>query len=550
MAATSAAMTPKGSAETRPYGSHCCLLIAAVLMLAGGNQAAAQCVAPGPCIINATTTNTTSTTHHETDIPGGSAGVIVPGNGPLQAMLGQVLAGPNGATVLNALNNLGALGPKGPSSKQSLGTNTSITNTVAIGPQTILFGPDLTLSSFFVPAGHTNINTNTHFESFFEVSPGSQTISARGINWLSGDLYTTLQTAILDGDFNFVDGLLGRARNAGADAGAFSPMSMAYAEVSLGADGVIRTGDDEPASGVLAYAGRRERAANPIFPRTVPPAPDTGVWSLWAKGQYGSASFAGTGANFGFGYKSRGGEFGVDYLRGDWLMGGALGFGRSEVAQDLTGDNAGISTVRLGAYASFRPGPWSFTGVLAGGFHSIAADRLVMLPVATASMYDATTFNAAAEAARRYGLWGGTIQPMAGLVYTNLHTDGFAEGGTPFLNIAGNSADIGSLKGYVGARAWRTYEVLPGWLVTPEVRARVLYDFLNDSRAYTAHFLADPAATPFAVTGLQPDRTAGLFGASLSLRLAPQWRAFATYDAELRGGDVAHLVSGGVRGSW
>src|SRR3984893_3011516 len=314
-------------------------------------------------------------------------------------------------------------------------------------------------------------------------------------------------------------------------------MSMAYAEVSLGADGVIRTGDDMPASGMLAYAGRRERAANPNFLKPVPPAPDTGVWSLWAKGQYGSGSFAGTGANFGFGYKSRGGEFGVDYLRGDWLVGGALGFGRSEVAQEGAGDNAGISRVRLGAYESFRPGPWSFTGVLAGGFHSIAADRLVMLPVATASIYDATTFNAAAEAARSYGLWGGTIQPMARLVYTNLHTDRFAEGDTPFLNIAGNSADIGSLKGYVGARAWRTYEVLPGWLVTPEVRARVLYDFLTDSLSYPAPSLADPAATPFVVTGLQPDRTAGLFGASLSLRLAPQWRGVAAPLAEPTGRD-------------
>jgi hypothetical protein len=51
-------------------------------------------------------------------------------------------------------------------------------------------------------------------------------------------------------------------------------------------------------------------------------------------------------------------------------------------------------------------------------------------------------------------------------------------------------------------------------------------------------------------TGLQPDRTAGLFGASLALRLAPQWRAFATYDAQVRGSDFAHLVSGGVKANW
>ena len=86
------------------------VIIAWLLTLAASEHAAAQCVSPGPRVINATTTNTTSTTHHETDIPVPGGGVVTPGNGPLQTELNPDLAGPNGATVLNALNNFLCVG--------------------------------------------------------------------------------------------------------------------------------------------------------------------------------------------------------------------------------------------------------------------------------------------------------------------------------------------------------------------------------------------------------------------------------------------------------
>jgi hypothetical protein len=38
-----------------------------------------------------------------------------------------------------------------------------------------------------------------------------------------------------------------------------------------------------------------------------------------------------------------------------------------------------------------------------------------------------------------------------------------------------------------------------------------------------------------------------MLGASIGLRLSPQWNAFVGYDAEIRGKDVANLVSGGIK---
>jgi hypothetical protein len=104
-------------------------------------------------------------------------------------------------------------------------------------------------------------------------------------------------------------------------------------------------------------------------------------------------------------------------------------------------------------------------------------------------------------------------------------------------------------KGYFGARAFATYDV-NRMQVTPELWARLLYDFLDDPRAYNASFVADPTMTLFPVAGIRPNRTSERLGASLNARLAPQWLAFVSYDAELRGSDVGHFFSGGVKMNW
>ena len=168
---------------------------------------------------------------------------------------------------------------------------------------------------------------------------------------------------------------------------------------------------------------------------------------------------------------------------------------------------------------------------------------------ATAS-YDATTISAGVEAVKRIETAHATFEPLAGLVYTSLRVDSFRETGTTFLDLAGARANVEALRGYAGGRVYKTFTAPNGWAWTPEFRGRVLYDFLDDPRGYTARFIADPAGTPIPVTGLSPDRTAVMLGGALTARVTQAWRAFASYDAEIRGGDVSHLVSGGVKGSW
>jgi outer membrane autotransporter protein len=392
--------------------------------------------------------------------------------------------------------------------------------------------------TLLVPPGTLNVNTNTHFffltDLLTQISIVNQTqvnLTASGFGWLTGDLHATFQTTILDDDFRFIDFLLGR----GGLGGTNSAASMA--PLAFSAEPVASAAFEQ----ALAYATKAPRMAQPAAP--------AGGWSAWARGNLGYARYDTTATNFGFDAKSRSGEFGVELARENWLVGGAAGFGRADVNQFVTGDSGRIDSVRAGAYGAYTPGPWRFSGAVAGSFHAIDATRLALLPGPARSRYDARSISAGIEAARRFALFGGVIEPLAGLVYTALHVDAFTEAGNGFLDLAGRSATIDALKAYVGARASRTVMFGPT-AVTPEVRVRVLHDFLDDPRGYTARFTADPAATAFPVSGLQPGRTAALLGAGLTVQLTPGWRGFVNYDAEVRRNAISHLGTAGLKVAW
>ena len=499
-------------------------------------------------------TFTTSTT------TSGTTTVIVPGNGPLANALQQALAGPNGALVAGAL--LQVLGP-GAASVGSV--STSVITTQTIGPGTIPIGngpgifdmngnrigpincngpPTLAggwpapncnftgYTQFLVAAGTTDFNTNTNYNVATQV-----TLSGGYTGVISGDLYTDFQITILDDDFRFLDGLLGRGTLAGPAPILFSSRPLGFAP----ADNHIETPQIDRALG-YADAPMATKAA----PMT---APLGGGWSAWIKGDGGNARVAGDANNFGFGYRTASGEGGIEYASGPWFVGGAAGFGHASVAQDVSNDTGAIATAQVGAYGAYRPGPYVLSVAMTYAHSSIDATRLSVLPMPSTASYGANSFGSGVQLSTTRALFGGTVEPMTGLIYNALWTNSFTEAGDPGLDIAGNAAYVATLKGFVGARAFATY-LVSGMPVTPELRARLLYDFLNNPSGFTAAFTADPTLTQFPVIGIVPDRLSERLGAGVNVGIAPTTLAFVTYDAEIRGKDVAQLVSGGVRVKW
>ena len=468
-------------------------------------------------------TNTTSTTAHTTTtsevLP---AKIVGAGSGPAATYLTQILAGPNSAAVSNALVRIGALNV-GPVVQvgQDMSNEVTITTDLTIGPGTVLIGADQSMT-FFVAAGTSNLNTNTHTETFIHtLFQSSQSLSAGGLAYLTGDLHTTFHTPLLHDGFRFLTGLLSRGPAVG------TPASQ------------------------LAAAGSFTDA--PVYGAQTTPAPIMASvgdgWQTWINGAFASATYDGGASNLGFTSRTTSVEGGIERATGQWLYGAALGFGHAWIHQDRSGDKVRINTARGGVYASFRPDPWSFTAAVAVGRSAISASRLTLLPAAARASYDATTFSAGVEVSRRLDVGGLRVEPMAGLTYTVLRVDGFSETGTGLLDLAGSGATIHALRGYLGGRVSKTL-TLADIAVTPGLHGRLLYDFLGDRRGYTARFLADPAATPIAVTGIRPGRLAGTLGVSLAARFSQQWQAFAAYEVELHENSASHFVSGGLRLRW
>lgn len=561
------------SAASRAAAFACGLLF--LVAIPGVARAAVGCVGAGCGPTNtstitetasetivSTTTNTTTTNQTQ-----------VTGSGPLPGLLIQMINGPNGGATLGALGKV-----MGSSAVSQTTTTTTTTSTSTLagtapfqsystfgGPIVIPIGlnpgtkncngappppppiggwppPNCNFAgyqTFTVEAGTLNVNTNVHhfyltevFNQINVVNTTQVNLTRQGFNWLSGDLHTTFQTTILDDDFRFIDFLLGRAGLGSAGS------TVSVAPLAFSADAGMT---DAPFEQALAYATKS--------PRMVTPAAPSGVWSAWARGGLGYAKYDTTAANFGFDTKSRSAELGVEYARENWLIGAAGAFGRADVNQFTTGDFGRIDSMRAGLYGAYRPEDWRISTAVAGGFHAVDATRLSQLPGPASSSYDAQSFSAGIEAARRFAVLGGVIEPLAGLVYTALHVDGFTETGNGFLDLAGRSTTIDAFKGYAGVRATGTIMFGPA-VVTPELRARLLYDFLDDARGYTARFTADPTATAIPITGIQPGRTAALVGTGFSVQLAPTWRAFASYDAEIRRGAISHLGTAGVKVNW
>ncbi len=448
-------------------------------------------------------------------LPGGSG---VGGSGPVRDQLNTLLTGPNAAIVQNALTPVIGSQTLTLLNRQDNGTNVTFIRTEdTIGPGIVLVGFNRT-RSFFVPAGaiigtggqSASVLDNLIFDVehlFTDTFQATNSLSAAGLGWLSGDLHTTFQTVLLDDGFGFTDTLLLRGRRS---AGAYGAI------IAAGLGG-------EPLQASLGDG-----------------------WSTWSKSAYRNGSFDDTASNFGFAADGFSSAYGLEHADGEWLTGVAVGYSTLNSKQDVTGDKGDLQAFKAGLYASYHPGDWTFTGSATGSFQTIKSKRLVNLPTPATADYDATSFNLGFEAARRFALTDTAFfEPTGGFVYSHLHSDSFTEAGGGGLGISVDAENTDALKAYVGARLASTMTLSDGMTITPELRGRFVYDVLGDNRDLTASFADVAAATPFAVSGLEPKRAGGIIGAGLTLASTTNWQATTSYDAEIRGGDVLHTARGG-----
>jgi outer membrane autotransporter protein len=368
----------------------------------------------------------------------------------------------------------------------------------------------------------------------------SATGAPRAFDALSGEVYASAETAMLNDSLYLREALLARMRQA-SFADAFGPTA------ALGSGGPTTTayGDDlgsPPAASALTNAGGGKPTIAPGVPPAAVPATYAWIQAIDSWGRIGGDGDAAAAS------RSLGGLFaGVDRrFDSHWLAGVAGGYTDSSVSVSDRGSAADIGAAHLAGYVAASFGPWSLRSAAAASFSALDATRSLAFPgfAETASArYDAVTAQVFSEASYRMTLGKIVAEPFGGLAFARLDVDGFAEngGGVAALSGSANHLDIGYST--LGGRAAVDYLLANGTALTP--RVSVAWQHALGSLTPTETLTFQSTSETFAVAGLPIARDTALFESGLDLRLSPRAEVGLSYSGQY--GD--RVMSNSIKGN-
>ena len=365
------------------------------------------------------------------------------------------------------------------------------------------------------------------FPGFGELAPGQ---FPGALEALSGELYPTVQTTLIEDSLFMRDAILSRLRQASYQGG-----GSATAALSTGG----------PA---LAYGPEAQQAYAAAFPLKAAPANRASDYTYWATvlGTWGHSDSNGNAASA---RRDLGGVVsGIDKKFGAWRLGMAGGYTTSDVHVDDRQSSAKIESYRIAGYAATSLGPLNARGGVAFAWHEIDANRTVDFPGfydQLSADYHGTTAQVFGELGYGFDWAGLALEPFVGVAWVDLHTHGFNElGGAAALNGASESQD--ETYSTLGLRLARTIMLPRDMTLTP--RATVAWQHAFDSGASTTALAFANTGAGFTVAGLPIAQDSALIEAGVDWALNSHASLGIAYTGKLAADATDNGVSG--RFSW
>ncbi len=268
----------------------------------------------------------------------------------------------------------------------------------------------------------------------------------------------------------------------------------------------------------------------------------TSRWGFFATGAGEFGDVESTANAVGTRFTTGGVTVGVDYRLADSIvLGATLGYTRTE--SDLSnGGNLEVNGGNASLYGTIFGGGFYLNGAVGGGYNSYSTKRHTLGGFAKGDSQGGN-FNALLGGGYDWRAGGFTVGPVASLRYTYVGIEGFTEHGSLApLHIASQGQD--SLQSALGLKATYTWNV-GGIVITPEVRAQWLHEYLDSTAAIESRFAA---GSSFIVHGPQIGRDSLLVDAGASVGFTPAVSVFAYYTGEIgRKNYSFNSVNGGVR---
>jgi outer membrane autotransporter protein len=362
----------------------------------------------------------------------------------------------------------------------------------------------------------------------------------RAFGALSGEVYASAETAMLNDSLYLREALLARMRQA-----SFAGVDGPTAALASGGPTTTAYADDlgsSPAASALTDTGGGRLTISPGAAPAAVPATYSWIQAIDSWGRFGGDGDAATAS------RSLGGFFaGVDRrFDSNWLAGIAGGYTDSSVSVSDRGSAADIGAAHLAGYVAASFGPWSLRSAASASFSAVNATRSLTFPgfAETASTrYDAATVQVFSEAS--YGMTLGKIaaEPFGGLAFAHLNVGGFAENGGGVAALSGSSNDLDIGYATLGGRAAIDYLLANGMALTPRVSVAWQHAFGSLTPTETLTFQS--TGETFAIAGLPIARDTALFEGGLDLRLGPRAEVGLSYSGQY--GD--RITSNSVKGN-
>jgi len=277
-------------------------------------------------------------------------------------------------------------------------------------------------------------------------------------------------------------------------------------------------------------------------------------WGGWVLGYGLGGSAQGDGNATGLNWSLGGTAFGAHRWLDDRTVAGIFGgYGASFVRSAGRNQSANVDQTQLGAYLHRSDHDGDYY-LLAGSWgyddydtrRSIAFGGIARTAVGNYTGQQGAVY---LERGRQRSWRGLNIQPLAALQYIHVRQNSFTETGADALNLAVDSIETDSLRGFLGGRISWEGRTRNGWLAQPNLRARWMHEFADTSGVLAAQF-GTPGSPAFAPRGLDQGRDWALLGVGVNLVSRDNVSLYVNYDVQVNARQTFHTGSGGVQFAW
>lgn len=200
-------------------------------------------------------------------------------------------------------------------------------------------------------------------------------------------------------------------------------------------------------------------------------------------------------------------------------------------------------------YATWADDRWFANGLLGAGFSKYNNARVALNNSIARSDPSGTEFIANVSGGRDFKSNGWRLSPIAGLQYSHIEINSYAEDGAGAMNLTVSDQHIDSLRSKIGIQAARSVE----WndiVLTPRTQASWYHELLDGTHGVAETLSGAPELGEFDLNSTK--RNKDLVAVGFGIAATPSgWdddvTFFVNYSAQLATDYTANTVYGGVK---